>query len=332
MEHTYVCTSDQIGVSLPTVSQLQFTFFWLLQSLVKVDNIPAPTDNEMKMLRISTFADTLARTNWRKAQTRHPTVETAWTTAEKSTPVSETPQISQIRSQTELPSFTRNYQLPRWVKRFTKTRMQSTKQQDVGHRQSPFTFFSNCQHLCTRTMTWQRVRDDAWPAAKAAGADESGKAAEWEGAQKARTNNPEASVLFQMFTAFCVCCLVKRHEHSEIWVRCYVVAGPPVDCEVSQWTDWAPCSKTCGFGSRSRRRYVARKPENAGRPCPLLVQTELCGSMRSCGWKHFRFGPVFDKNWDRVTCPILQAGFVRFCVDVGNVRLPLLDICDPVLL
>ena len=53
-----------------------------------------------------------------------------------------------------------------------------------------------------------------------------------------------------------------------------------VDCEVSQWTDWAPCSKTCGFGTRTRRRYVAQKPQKKGNACPPLVEDELCGTMR----------------------------------------------------
>ena len=63
-----------------------------------------------------------------------------------------------------------------------------------------------------------------------------------------------------------------------------------VDCEVNEWEAWGACSKTCGFGTRSRTREVIQEPRNYGTPCPLLTEDELCGSMRSCGWKHFNFG------------------------------------------
>lgn|ERR1711988_2038087 len=69
----------------------------------------------------------------------------------------------------------------------------------------------------------------------------------------------------------------------------------PVDCVVTDWTEWGPCSKTCGFGNRSRQRKVLRENARSGTPCPGLVETELCGSMRNCKWTHFKFGATGNR-------------------------------------
>ncbi len=63
-----------------------------------------------------------------------------------------------------------------------------------------------------------------------------------------------------------------------------------VACEVSEWSDWSSCSKSCGFGTRHRERTIIQRPMHYGARCPILVEDELCGSMRGCGWKHFSFG------------------------------------------
>ncbi|GFO48413.1 spondin-2 [Plakobranchus ocellatus] len=60
-------------------------------------------------------------------------------------------------------------------------------------------------------------------------------------------------------------------------------------CEVTEWTEWTPCSQTCGFGKRQRSRTVVSSPSNGGANCPLLRQESLCGSMRTCQWNHFSF-------------------------------------------
>jgi len=69
----------------------------------------------------------------------------------------------------------------------------------------------------------------------------------------------------------------------------------PVDCVVSDWTEWGPCSKTCGFGNRSRQRKIIRENARSGTPCPELAETELCGSMRNCKWTHFKFGATGNR-------------------------------------
>jgi len=42
----------------------------------------------------------------------------------------------------------------------------------------------------------------------------------------------------------------------------------PVDCEWAQWSDWTPCSVTCGGGHRTRVREVATAPGDGGVLCP----------------------------------------------------------------
>ncbi|KAK7482033.1 hypothetical protein BaRGS_00026725 [Batillaria attramentaria] len=63
----------------------------------------------------------------------------------------------------------------------------------------------------------------------------------------------------------------------------------PEDCRVTEWGEWGPCSKTCGFGRRQRMRDVISHSKNGGFSCPVLQQETLCGSMRTCNWNHFTF-------------------------------------------
>ncbi|GFR60093.1 SCO-spondin protein [Elysia marginata] len=44
-------------------------------------------------------------------------------------------------------------------------------------------------------------------------------------------------------------------------------------CELGQWTDWTPCSKTCGLGTRMRERT---KKGNGCNPEEQLIETQTC--------------------------------------------------------
>lgn len=56
---------------------------------------------------------------------------------------------------------------------------------------------------------------------------------------------------------------------------------PPKDCQVSEWTEWSPCSETCtdfnsSRGSRTRKRQVLRLSAGEELDCPPLEKTESC--------------------------------------------------------
>ena len=45
-----------------------------------------------------------------------------------------------------------------------------------------------------------------------------------------------------------------------------------VDCQVSEWTPWSVCDKSCGTGVMLRTRKIIRAPQNGGKHCPTLTQ------------------------------------------------------------
>jgi len=50
----------------------------------------------------------------------------------------------------------------------------------------------------------------------------------------------------------------------------------PVDCEVSGWSAWGPCSEPCGGGTQTRTRTVVLQPKDGGAACPDLEETQDC--------------------------------------------------------
>lgn len=48
------------------------------------------------------------------------------------------------------------------------------------------------------------------------------------------------------------------------------------DCELSPWTEFSPCSVTCGSGTKTRTREVLKQPTEKGLPCGKLSNTVPC--------------------------------------------------------
>ena len=49
----------------------------------------------------------------------------------------------------------------------------------------------------------------------------------------------------------------------------------PIDCKVSSWESWTPCSEKCD-GKRNRTRAVVMNSDCGGEPCPHLYEEEDC--------------------------------------------------------
>lgn len=68
-------------------------------------------------------------------------------------------------------------------------------------------------------------------------------------------------------------CPYSMHDNT----GCY--GNTPVNCLVSPWSSWSPCSAVqCGIlGSKHRSRYVITQPKCSGTPCPTNMQdTATC--------------------------------------------------------
>lgn len=59
---------------------------------------------------------------------------------------------------------------------------------------------------------------------------------------------------------------------------CNVVVCP-VDCEVSTWTIWTPCDRSCGMGLSTRKRTVFVPAQNGGKVCTGLPRTQPAGDI-----------------------------------------------------
>ncbi|XP_039988819.1 spondin-1b isoform X3 [Xiphias gladius] len=58
----------------------------------------------------------------------------------------------------------------------------------------------------------------------------------------------------------------------------------PVDCMVSEWSEWSECNKSCGKGHTIRTRMVKLEPQFRGSTCPETIQRKKC-KIRKCRTK-----------------------------------------------
>ncbi|XP_032880576.1 thrombospondin type-1 domain-containing protein 7B [Amblyraja radiata] len=72
-------------------------------------------------------------------------------------------------------------------------------------------------------------------------------------------------------------CEKMRLESSwHLFMHCFMEC--PVNCQLSEWSSWSECSRTCGLeGQMKRTRHVLQKTHGEGRPCSShLIQYRPC--------------------------------------------------------
>ncbi|XP_054827813.1 spondin-1 isoform X1 [Eublepharis macularius] len=55
----------------------------------------------------------------------------------------------------------------------------------------------------------------------------------------------------------------------------------PINCELTEWSQWSECNKSCGKGHMIRTRIIDMEPQFGGAPCPETVQRKKC-RIRKC--------------------------------------------------
>ncbi|MED6294069.1 Spondin-1, partial [Characodon lateralis] len=58
----------------------------------------------------------------------------------------------------------------------------------------------------------------------------------------------------------------------------------PMDCMVSEWSEWSECNKSCGKGHTIRTRMIKLEPQFGGSSCPETIQRKKC-KIRKCRTK-----------------------------------------------
>merc|ERR1719450_1236957 len=52
----------------------------------------------------------------------------------------------------------------------------------------------------------------------------------------------------------------------------------PINCQVSEWSDFSACSKECGGGTQGKTRSVLIKPKNGGTECDATIEERPCNT------------------------------------------------------
>jgi hypothetical protein len=90
----------------------------------------------------------------------------------------------------------------------------------------------------------------------------------------------------------------------------------PVNCEVSAWTDWGACSKSCGSGEQTRTRTLTKQPANGGSACPVLSESQPCNT-QSCSTSVPYISQVF-LNSTNYTLPADVPSLTMFMIGGGG--------------
>lgn len=52
----------------------------------------------------------------------------------------------------------------------------------------------------------------------------------------------------------------------------------PVDCKLSEWSEWETCTTNCGPGTKTRTKTITQPPLHGGQACGPQVETADCGN------------------------------------------------------
>jgi hypothetical protein len=89
----------------------------------------------------------------------------------------------------------------------------------------------------------------------------------------------------------------------------------PIDCVVSSWNAWEPCSITCGSaGVKRRTRKVLQAAKEGGAECPSLVQMSHCEVVPCFAWSSSQWSSCIGTS----PCGGGMKHRVVFCKTVDN--------------
>jgi uncharacterized protein YmfQ (DUF2313 family) len=64
------------------------------------------------------------------------------------------------------------------------------------------------------------------------------------------------------------------------------VRDPTDLCAITHWSDWSPCSQTCGVGIRERWRNFLRKSNTTAKCGIRLMEKDICRAGIDCRLAH----------------------------------------------
>ena len=88
------------------------------------------------------------------------------------------------------------------------------------------------------------------------------------------------------------------YKNKQWWFYYFSV----VNCEVSKWSKWSSCDRSCGKGVQSRTRLIVQHPSPGGKRCPTLSQNRAClGNRCSTTYKKYK-NPIVGKETRYTFC------------------------------